>query len=106
MIAHKSVWVRAPETGMLETKLRLGARIERSQPLGQIHDPLGLASHSIRSPVAGILIGRALLPLANEGDALFHIATFDALDAVVEELNAFREDAELDPLQEDSVTAR
>lgn len=101
VIAHKSVWVRAPETGMVSTRLRLGARIERGQLIGRIHDPLGDAEDPIRSPVAGVLIGRANLPLANEGDALFHIATFDALETVVGELDAFREDPELDPLQEE-----
>ncbi len=100
VIAHKSVWVRAPETGMLNTRLRLGATIDKGQILGEINDPFGDYSHNIRSPVAGILIGRANLPLANEGDALFHVATFDQLDSVVEELDAFREDTELDPLED------
>lgn len=98
VIAHRSVWVRAPETGILATRLRLGATIERKQLLGQITDPLGEATYDIKSPVAGILIGRTNLPLANEGDALFHVATFDALETVVEGLDAFREDMELDPL--------
>lgn len=98
VIAHKSVWVRAPETGMLATRLRLGATIDRKEVLGQINDPLSESSYEIKSPVAGILIGRTNLPLANEGDALFHVATFDELDSVIEELDAFREDLEVDPL--------
>jgi len=98
VIAHKSVWVRAPETGILATKLPLGATIDRKQVLGQITDPLGESAYEIKSPVAGILIGRTNLPLANEGDALFHVATFDALENVVEELDAFHEDFEIDPL--------
>jgi len=98
VITHKSVWVRAPETGILSTRLRLGATIEHKQVLGQITDPLGESSYDIKSPVAGILIGRTHLPLANEGDALFHIGTFDELETVVEELDAFREDPELDSI--------
>lgn len=50
-----------------------------------------------------MLIGRTHLPLANEGDALFHIATFERLESVVEEVETFREDLELDPL-EDEIT--
>jgi len=51
--------------------------------------------------VAGVLIGRTNLPLANEGDALFHVGTFDRLESVAEEVDAFREDLELDPLDDD-----
>lgn len=102
VIAHRSVWVRAPETGILTTRLKLGATIDRKQELGQITDPLGESAEPIRSPVEGILIGRANLPLVNEGDALFHIATFDALESVAEGLDAFHEDLEVDPLEETS----
>lgn len=98
VIAHKSVWVRAPETGMLATRLRLGSSVERGQVLGQITDPLGESAYDIKSPVAGILIGRTNIPLANEGDALFHVGTFDEPDLVVEELDAFHGDLELDAL--------
>lgn len=105
VIAHRSVWIRAPETGMLATRLRLGAEISRGQEIGRIHDPIGPGSRRLRSPIDGLLIGRALLPLVNSGDALFHVATFGALDQVVEELEAFREDPEVDPLEEDAVTA-
>jgi predicted deacylase len=100
-VAHKSVWVRASETGMLVTRIRLGAEIEKGMELGRIHDPLGEGQRAVRSPVHGILIGRTNLPLANEGDALFHIATFDELEHVIEELEAFREDPELDPLEDE-----
>ena len=105
VIAHRSVWVRAPDTGMLATKLRLGAEISRGQEIGRIYYPIGPGGRRLRSPVDGLLIGRALLPLVNEGDALFHVATFEALDQVVEELEAFREDPEVDPLEEDAETA-
>ena len=104
VISHRSVWVRAPETGVLATQLRLGATIERKQVLGRITDPLGASETSIKSPVAGILIGRTNLPLANEGDALFHVATFDELESVVSELDAFHEDMELDALEEPVVS--
>jgi len=103
VISHHSVWVRAPETGILSTRLRLGATIEKKAVLGTISDPLGQSEKPIRSPVEGVLIGRTHLPLANEGDALFHIATFERLESVVEEVETFREDLELDPL-EDEIT--
>lgn len=103
VISRNSVWVRAPETGILSSKLRLGGNVEKGGLLGAISDPLGETERVIRSPVAGVLIGRTNLPLANEGDALFHIATFDELDSVIEEVGAFREDLEVDPLEEEEL---
>ena len=40
----------------------------------------------------GVLIGRANLPLANEGDALFHIAGFKRLDSAANGVEAFHEE--------------
>jgi hypothetical protein len=101
VISHKSVWIRAPDTGMLTTQLRLGATIQRREVLGSITDPFGENTRTIRSPVSGVLIGRTNLPLANEGDALFHVGTFDRIESVAEEVDAFREDLELDPLDDE-----
>lgn len=98
VIAHKSVWVRAPETGILTTRLKLGQGISQGSALGVVADPIGLAERVIRSPVDGILIGRTNLPLANEGDALFHIATFEQLADVIEGVGAFRDELEIDAL--------
>ena len=39
-----------------------------------VSDPLGEKEFEVRAGVAGIIIGRAILPVVNEGDALFHIA--------------------------------
>ncbi len=100
VISQRSIWVRAPETGMLVTGLRLGDQIAKKEILGQITDPLGEASCNIKSPVDGVLIGKTNIPLANEGDALFHIATFDELETVAEELDAFKEDLEMDSFEE------
>ena len=98
VIANRSVWVRAPETGILSTRLKLGQTVEQGSPLGSVSDPLGQAERAIRSPVTGVLIGRANLPLVNEGDALFHIATFEQLEDVADGVDAFREELEVDAL--------
>ena len=42
--------------------------------LGLISDPFGEVEEEIRAGEAGLIIGRATLPIVNEGDALFHIA--------------------------------
>jgi predicted deacylase len=98
VIANRSVWVRAPETGIFLSGVRLGQRVERGASLASIVDPLGEMERPVRSPVTGILIGRTNLPLVNEGDALLHIATFERISDVVDEVDAFREELEVDAL--------
>jgi len=43
----------------------------------------------VRAPCAGILVGRHNLPLVNEGEALFHIARFDEVSDVAQQVQAF-----------------
>ena len=95
-VAHGSSWVRAPESGILVTKVRLGARVEKGQLLGTISDPLGEVEDPIHAPTDGVVIGRTNLPLVNEGDALFHIGVFERLDPAAEAVDSYQE--AIDPL--------
>lgn len=91
-VARSSHWIRASESGLLRSRASLGARVEVSQKLGTIADPLGAAEVTVRAVKAGIVIGRTELPLVNEGDALFHIATFHHPDEVSASLEDFQEE--------------
>jgi len=51
--------------------------VERGDKLGIITNPFGDHEYAIYSHHSGVIIGHSQLPLANEGDALYHIATFD-----------------------------
>ncbi len=84
-ISKSSHWVRAPISGIFLTKKRLGATVERGDKLGIITNPFGDHEYAIYSPYAGVIIGHSQLPLANEGDALYHIATFNAAQRPSEE---------------------
>lgn len=86
-IAKSSHWVRAPISGIFLARKKLGERVGKADVLGIITNPFGDHEYAILSPYEGIVIGNSLLPLANEGDALFHIAVFDEdSNAVQEEL--------------------
>ncbi|MEJ2399620.1 MAG: succinylglutamate desuccinylase/aspartoacylase family protein [Gammaproteobacteria bacterium] len=88
-IAHSSTWVRAPESGIIRSLVPLGARVRKGESLGIIADPFGEKERIVTAPNDGVVIGRADLPLVNEGDALFHIARFEKpadVAAVVEAL--------------------
>jgi len=99
-VARGSTWVRAPESGILQTSVRLGAAVEEGELLGSIWDPLGSESTRVRSPRKGVVVGRTQLPLVNEGDALFHVAVFSQLDSVIEQVEAFQEAMLPEPLHD------
>lgn len=75
-IAKTSQWVRAPISGIFLTRRKLGERVRKGDKLGFITSPFGDYEYSIESPVDGIIIGQSILPLANEGDGIYHIACF------------------------------
>jgi predicted deacylase len=77
-IAKSSHWVRAPISGIFITRKKLGERVLKGDKLGFITNPFGDYEYAILSPHDGLIIGNSILPLANEGDGLYHIAAFDA----------------------------
>lgn len=92
-VASSSRWERAPESGMLRARAKLGARVKRHDTLGFIYDPATDTQNPIQSRSAGIVIGRLELPVAHEGDAVFHIARFaDDIADVEENVDNFQLD--------------
>lgn len=77
-IARSSHWLRAPDSGILRDRAKLGIAVRRGECLGIVSDPLGAQDHPVVAHKAGVIIGRTELPVVNEGDALFHVAAFDA----------------------------
>jgi len=77
-IAGGSQWVRAPASGLLRTfkGKGIGSHIEKGERLGVINDRFGKTLIEIRAEFDGIIIGQLKLPLVNEGDAVYHVASF------------------------------
>ncbi len=97
IVARSSNWVRAPQSGIFRAFALLGARVTRDQTvLGVVSDPFGEKEQEIRATFGGIVIGRLNLPLVNEGDALFHIASFDRNDLAAERVEDYQETLEGD----------
>ncbi|MBT4921511.1 MAG: succinylglutamate desuccinylase/aspartoacylase family protein [Rickettsiales bacterium] len=90
-IAKASYWARATNSGILLTKKHLGDLVEENEVLGIITDPFGINKFEIISRKAGIIIGIVQMPLVNEGDASFHIATFNDPEAVSETVDLMDE---------------
>ncbi len=96
-LCQSSKWLRAPAGGLLRTFRAEGEVVSKGDVLAAISDPFGDAEAELVAPDDGLLIGRAVLPLVNEGDALMHLAALSprATDDVVEDLSA---QLESDPL--------
>ena len=91
MIANNSRWVRAPQSGILRALVTIGAKVETGNTLAYINDPLGENTCEVTSPLAGIVIGKNNLPLVLEGEALFNIAAYKAVDKVSNHIEAYHE---------------
>lgn len=89
-IARTSSWVRAIDSGILRNTTPLGVRVKRGDTLGIISDPFGTRESTVEAPAGGIIIGRTSIPLANEGEALFHIARFHDVREVAAHVEAFQ----------------
>ncbi len=86
-ITRASYWVRAPHSGTIILKKKLGDYVKKGQIIGVISDPFGEHKFSVEAHVGGIVIGLITLPLVNNGDAVAHIATFDAAGEIEESIN-------------------
>ncbi|MEO5342591.1 MAG: succinylglutamate desuccinylase/aspartoacylase family protein [Gammaproteobacteria bacterium SHHR-1] len=90
-IARSSKWVRAPDSGMLRTRVALGASVAVGDLLGFVDDPSSGSREEIRAEYAGVVIGRLEMPLVHEGDAIFHIARYkDEIAEVSEQVESFQ----------------
>ncbi|GGO71613.1 succinylglutamate desuccinylase/aspartoacylase family protein [Bowmanella pacifica] len=96
MVGNSSQWVRNEMDGLIISKVRLGELVSKNQVLAYSTNPYGDNEVAIRSPHDGVIIGMSNIPIANEGEALFHVAKFDPalIDQAGEIVDAFIEDFE------------
>ncbi len=73
-IARSSFWVRAADSGIHMPRYGLGKTVKKGDVLGEISSPFGDRKILVKAHESGKIIGISKLPLANKGDALFHIA--------------------------------
>ncbi|WP_417317798.1 succinylglutamate desuccinylase/aspartoacylase family protein [Emcibacter sp.] len=93
-VARSSYWVRAPHSGSLRIRKKVGTLVKKGEILGELSDPYGGDKILVKAQRTGIIIGKTMIPLVNNGDALFHIATFEDSGAVEEQLEVFEENLE------------
>ncbi|GAB1259150.1 M14 family metallopeptidase [Aurantivibrio plasticivorans] len=84
-IANTSAWVRANHSGIVTTLKNLGDQVQKGDPLAHIGNSFGERFGTVNAARSGIIIGKQNIPLAQEGDAMFHIAYFTEEDEEIVE---------------------
>lgn len=98
IVCSNSHWLRAPAGGLLRMFKAEGDLIEEGDVIAAIADPFGESDTEVVAKYSGIIVGRAVMPIVHEGDALFHVAAVksaDRAEAAVEDLANQLEDATL-----------
>jgi len=72
-VAKSSSWIRASQSGICLSKVKLGAVVKKGQILAEISNPFGDNKIAVKATQPGMVIGSSILPLVNKGDAIFHI---------------------------------
>jgi len=93
-VANNSVWMRAPQSGILRSRIRLGGVVNSGDVIGYISDPFGEAEQAVISEVSGVLIGITKLPLVHEGEALYHVATTSSVGTAAKAVKDFHQEYE------------
>ena len=95
-ISHSSSWLRAPKSGILIERKKVGTIVRINDILGEIVNPFGDHKTLVKAKESGVIIGASKLPLVNQGDALFHIATSN--DKYQNDSDVYYSSDDLDPL--------
>lgn len=69
-----SKWLRAPIGGLFRSYRTDGDLVRSGDIMGSVSDPFGEVETEVAAPFDGIIVGRAVMPVVNEGDAIFHLA--------------------------------
>lgn len=89
-VARSSSWVRANASGLFRRACPLGGRVKRGELLGFIDDPFSGDEFEVVSAMNGIVIGCIETLLVHEGEALFHIARFEDISEVANQVEVFQ----------------
>lgn len=93
-----SKWLRAPAGGILRTFRADGDVVAEGDVMAIVSDPFGENEREITAPFNGIVVGRAVMPIVNEGDAVFHLARVKSMSRTEGMVEGMNEQLADDPL--------
>ncbi|MDM7860699.1 succinylglutamate desuccinylase/aspartoacylase family protein [Alteromonas sp. ASW11-36] len=91
-VARQSGWVRASDSGFVTHVAQLGDHVDKGDTLAIIANPYGEELAKVTSPAEGIVIGKQNIPLAQEGEAMYHVAYFSKPDDVAEHVERLHDE--------------
>ena len=89
--SNKSQWVRSPRGGVVHPVCESGDAVREGDLLAVVCGLIGEDPEELLSPINGIIIGHATLPVVHQGDALFHIAAVAHPERVGERIESITE---------------
>ena len=98
VLCERSEWVRAPAGGLLRMYKAEGETVTTDEVIATVSDPFGASEVDILAPATGIIVGRAVLPVVNEGDALYHVGHIRKIAEAGERVEAIADQLAADPL--------
>jgi predicted deacylase len=72
-VFYESTWLRADQSGVFLTEVKLGQNVKKGDILGTVTDPITNRGSVIRSNVDGQIIGLALNQMVMPGFAAYHV---------------------------------
>ena len=93
-----SKWLRAPMGGLLRVYQADGTSVREGDLLATVSDPFGETEREIAAPFDGLIVGRAVMPVVNEGDAVFHLGRMGSHRRTEGAVDAFEAQMEADPM--------
>lgn len=93
IVTTSSSWLRAPQSGIIRTVKNLGDTTEKGEVIAYIDHLLTEEEYEVVSKYSGLIIGKAQIPLVQEGDAIFHIAFYEDLEFAGDRIEYLTEEA-------------
>jgi predicted deacylase len=97
-VCRSSKWLRAPMGGLLRIFKADGELVREGTILGAVSDPFGEREQDIIAPFGGVIVGRAVMPVVNEGDAVFHLGRVMSVSRAEGTLENLSNQLEDDPM--------
>jgi len=74
VIVQKSKWIRAPYSGIFESLVKNGCKVEHKTIIARISDPFGEFEKKVIAPFDCYIYGLNTAPIVYKGDAIFHVS--------------------------------
>jgi len=98
VLCRESRWLRAPQGGLVRFFRATGEVVAAGELLAVIAGPFGETEAPLAAPAGGIIIGRSVMPVVNEGDALIHLGAIASAEHAERTVEALTGQLSGDPL--------